>query len=59
MGDRCNNGVLMHTPLGGKRFTGASIDNLQLPSSLTSLVLPKDQTVSSVLAGKLEAAGNV
>lgn len=35
--------------------SGASIDNIQLPSSLTQLVLPKDQTVSYVLASKLAA----
>lgn len=39
--------------------SGASIDNIQLPSSLTQLVLPKDQTVSGTLATKLAAATNL
>ncbi len=59
LGDAAMTGATRIDLSGGTLATGASIDNLQLPSSLTSLVLPKDQTVSSVLAGKLEAAGNV
>lgn len=39
--------------------SGASIDNIQLPSSLTQLVLPEDQTVSGTLATKLAAATNL
>lgn len=59
LGDAVMTGATRIDLSGGTLATGASIDNLQLPSSLTSLVLPKDQTVSSVLAGKLEAAGKV
>lgn len=35
--------------------SGSSIDNIQLPSTLTQLVLPKGKTVSSVLSAKLAA----
>lgn len=59
LGDAVMTGASRIDLSGATLASGASIDNLQLPSSLTSLVLPKDQTVSSVLAGKLEAAGNV
>lgn len=59
LGDAVMTGASRIDLSGATLATGASIDNLQLPSSLTSLILPKNQTVSSVLAGKLEAAGNV
>ena len=39
--------------------SGASIDNIQLPSSLQQLVLPEDQTVSGTLATKLAAVTNL
>ena len=35
--------------------SGASIDNIQLPSSLTSLALPKDKTVSTALSARMTA----
>lgn len=35
--------------------SGASINNLRVPASLTQLVLPRDQTVSSTLATRLAA----
>lgn len=44
---------------GATIATGASIDNLQIPSALEQLVLPKDQTVSSTLATTLAAANNL
>ena len=59
LGDAVMTGASRIDLSGATLASGASIDNLQLPSSLTSLILPKNQTVSSVLAGKLEAAGNV
>lgn len=39
--------------------TGVTIDNLKIPASLVSLVLPKGQTVSVSLASKLTAATNL
>ena len=39
--------------------TGVTIDNIQLPASLTSLILPKGLTVSVGLKSKLTAATNL
>ena len=59
LGDNSMTGATRIDLSGATLATGASTDNIQIPSSLTSLILPKNTTVSSVLAGKLEAAGNV
>ena len=44
---------------GATLASGVSIDNLQIPSSLEKLVLPKDQTFSVGLKSKLRAATNL
>lgn len=59
LGDNSMTGATRIDLSGATLASGVSTDNIQIPSSLTSLILPKNTTVSSVLAGKLEAAGNV
>ena len=59
LGDNSMTGATRINLSGATLASGISTDNIQIPSSLTSLILPKNTTVSSVLAGKLEAAGNV
>ena len=59
LGDNSMTGAERINLSGATLASGVSTDNIQIPSSLTSLILPKNTTVSSVLAGKLEAAGNV
>lgn len=44
---------------GATLASGVSIDNLQVPESLTSIVLPKNQTVNVGLAAKFAAAANL
>ena len=44
---------------GATLGSGVTIDNLQIPASLQSLILPKAQTVSVGLASKLAAAANL
>lgn len=59
LGDAVMTGATRIDLSGVTLATGASIDNLQLPESLTQLVLPQDQTVSNVLATKLAAVSGL
>lgn len=59
LGNSNMSGVTRIDLSGATLATGAEINRLNIPSSLISLVLPKDQTVSAGLATKLAEATNL